>query len=266
MVHNINPSLLYLWDKRTLYIGPLFETLDLSQGAAALVVALDKPITFQTKEQLEPIECWSLLLPAGMSVRVETHNAIIVNCNLDPLGVDYSSLSRLMQKHENGIGYQLFCEDEFIADFWEMYRSQLESKPAYEYIEHLLTKNNQACMDCYDTDPRVVEVIKLIKQTIGDNLSLDDLALAVNLSASRLVQLFKQQTGVPIRRYRLWHRLYVTAILVGQGENLTEAAVAAGFNDSSHYCHTFRSMLGFTPSFLLAQPNKLRIIIPDETN
>lgn len=264
MVHNINPSLLYLWDKRTLYIGPLFETLDLSQGAATLLVALDKPISFQTKRQSEPIECWSLLLPAGMSVRVDTHNAIIANCNLDPLGVDYSSLSQLMQKHKNGVGYQVFNEDEFIANFWEMYHSQLESKPAYEYIEHLLTKNNQDYMNCYDTDSRVEEVIKLIKQTICDNLSLDELALAVNLSASRLVQLFKQQTGIPIRRYRLWHRLYVTATLIGQGENLTEAAVAAGFNDSSHYCHTFRSMLGFKPSFLLAQPNKLRIFIPGD--
>ena len=259
------PSLLYLWDKRTLYIGHLSDTLNLSQGAATLVVALDKSISFQVKDQPEPIECRSLLLPAGMSIRVDTHNAIIVNCNLDPLGADFTALSRLMQKNQNGAAYHLSCENDFVTKFWHVYRSQLDSTSAYKCLDHLLSMDKQLFIKGYDIDTRVVEVIKLIKHSIDDNLSLDDLAHAVNLSASRLVQLFKQQTGIPIRRYRLWHRLYVTAILVGKGENFTDAAVAAGFTDSSHYCHTFRSMFGMAPSFLIEQQNKLRIIIPEKT-
>lgn len=262
MARNSYPSLLYLWDKRTLYIGPLFERLNISQGAATLFISIDKPISFQTKDQSKPIECCSLLLPAGMSLCVNTHNAVVVNCNLDPLGADFAALSSMMQAKQNGVAYQLNCEESFIASFWDMYRSQLDSAAAYEKLEDILSCGNQHCESNYQVDQRVVTVIKLIKQTVDANLSVDDLALRVNLSVSRLVQLFKQQTGIPIRRYRQWHRLYVTAIRVGQGENLTEAAVAAGFNDSSHYCHTFRSMLGMPPSFLTEQPNSLLIIPP----
>lgn len=263
MAHSIYPSLLYLWDKRTLYIGPLFETLELSQGAATLLIALDKPIYFYPDGQEEPIACRSLLLPAGMAVRVDTRDAIIANCNLDPFGADFDSLSKLMQHKHQRASYQLSCEQHFIYSFWEIYRSQLESKPAYQCIERLLSSHNELDSEIFVVDKRVVDVIKLIKKTINDNLSVEELASTVNLSSPRLVQLFKKQTGIPIRRYRLWHRLYVTAIRVGLGESLTEAAIAAGFNDSSHYCHTFRSMLGMKPSFLAAQPNKLRIIIPE---
>ncbi|HLD65845.1 MAG TPA: hypothetical protein VJA19_07365 [Pseudomonas sp.] len=35
-------ALLYLWDRRTLFIGRLAESLALSQAAAALVIGLDQ--------------------------------------------------------------------------------------------------------------------------------------------------------------------------------------------------------------------------------
>ncbi|OUS41594.1 hypothetical protein A9R00_00140, partial [Oleispira antarctica] len=89
MADQKRPSLLYLWDKRTLYIGPLFEPLNLSQGAATLVVSLDKPISFHIEGEAESIECTSLLLPAGLSVIIDTGDAIVANCNLDPLGADF---------------------------------------------------------------------------------------------------------------------------------------------------------------------------------
>lgn len=258
------PSLLYLWDKRTLYLGPLFDTLKFSQGAATLIVSLDTPLSFQMVGMAKPVCTSSLLVPAGMSVQVNTHNAIIANCNLDPVGADFAMLYSLMAKNLNGIAYQLSNEDTFISSYLKIYRDQFESEKAYETLEGLISSNHQNLVNQYVVDQRIVNVIALIKQTIDNNLSVDELAESVNLSTPRLVQLFKRQTGIPIRRYRLWHRLYVSAKLVGLGENFTDAALAAGFTDSSHYCRTFRSMFGMTPSRLIEQPNNLRIIISDE--
>jgi AraC-like DNA-binding protein len=80
----------------------------------------------------------------------------------------------------------------------------------------------------------------------------------------RLVQIFKKQTGVPIRHYRLWHRLYITAIEVANGSNLTEAAMSAGFTDFAHFSHTFKAMFGTTPTKILLQPNGLNTISPNQ--
>jgi len=255
------PSLLYLWDKRTLYIGPLFEPIKLSQGAATLLVSLDKPIFFSIEGETESIECMSLLLPAGLSVSVNTGDAIVANCNLDPLGADFSGLSVLMQKQHGKIGYDLKQYGEFKQVFHNLNSQQLDSDTAYKLLDDLLEIRFSQFYPNHAIDSRVARVVEKIKQTADDNLSVDDLANLVNLSVPRLVQIFKKQTGVPMRRYRLWHRLFITAVEMASGGNLTEAAMNAGFTDSAHFSHTFKAMFGMAPTTILLQPNQLRIVI-----
>jgi AraC-like DNA-binding protein len=68
------------------------------------------------------------------------------------------------------------------------------------------------------------------------------------LSESRLQHLFRDQVGVPIRRYLLWHR-YLTALsLLADGASVTRAAHAAGFAGSAHLTRTAVRMNGFTPT------------------
>ena len=40
-------------------------------------------------------------MPAGLSVNIDTGDAIIASCNLDPLGADFSGLSALMQNKQS---------------------------------------------------------------------------------------------------------------------------------------------------------------------
>jgi AraC-like DNA-binding protein len=258
------PSRLYLWDKRTLYIGPLFESINLSQGAATLLVALDKPISFSLEGESECIECTSLLLPAGLSVTVNTGDAIVANCNLDPLGADFSGLSVLMQKQHGKIGYDLKQYGEFKQIYQSLLTEELDSDSAYDLLDDLLEKRFSQFYPNHAIDSRVAKVVEKIKQTADDNLSVDDLASLVNLSVPRLVQIFKKQTGVPMRRYRLWHRLFITAVEMAAGGNLTEAAMNAGFTDSAHFSHTFKAMFGMAPTTILLQPNGLKIVIKNQ--
>jgi len=258
------PSLLYLWDKRTLYIGPLFEPLNLSQGAATLLVSLDKPVSFRIEGEAESIECTSLLLPAGLSVIIDTGDAIVANCNLDPLGADFSGLSSLMLQKKGKISYDLKQYAQFKQVFQTLHTQQPDTETAYDLLDNLLENRFSQLYPNHAIDSRVAKVVEKIKQTAEDNLSVDDLASLVNLSVPRLVQIFKKQTGVPMRRYRLWHRLFVTAVKVGTGGNLTEAAMDAGFTDSAHFSHTFKAMFGMAPTTILLQPNSLNIIIPNQ--
>mgnify|MGYP000471008862 CR=1 FL=1 len=252
---------LYLWQKRTLYIGRFEEPLDLSQGAATLTVSLDQPFSFITKNMANPIDCKSLILPAGLSVTIDTQDSLIANCNLDALGRDFLFLSPCAQKTIGKLGYELAQEDELISGFTHMFNSQMNSLEAFDYLDTLLKPKDALKVKCPPVDPRIEKVIERIQKTAADTITGEELAESVNLSIPRLAQLFKQQTGIPIRRYRLWHRLYLTAQNVGLGKNLTDAALDAGFTDSSHFAHTFRAMLGMTPSYVLSQINKTRIVI-----
>jgi methylphosphotriester-DNA--protein-cysteine methyltransferase len=60
--------------------------------------------------------------------------------------------------------------------------------------------------------------------------------------------LFKQVMGVPIRRFRLWHRIFATAAYLEKGETLTDAALKAGFADYAQFARTYRLLAGGNPS------------------
>jgi AraC-like DNA-binding protein len=75
------------------------------------------------------------------------------------------------------------------------------------------------------------------------------------------VHLFKEEVGVPIRRFRQWHRMRVVAALVAKGQTLTDAALGAGFADSSHFSRAFRNMFGITPSSVFGRAANVQIVV-----
>jgi AraC-like DNA-binding protein len=77
------------------------------------------------------------------------------------------------------------------------------------------------------------------------------MAAMVDLSTSRFLHLFRDQTGTSYRRYRLWLRMMRAADLLRQGHNLTRAATEAGFSSPSHFSDTFHAMFGLRPRQLL---------------
>ena len=79
---------------------------------------------------------------------------------------------------------------------------------------------------------------------------LTALAARAGLSPSRFLHLFKAETGVPLRRYRIWNRMGAAIRASGEGASLTEAAHAAGFASSAHFSSAFRDMFGMMPSDL----------------
>jgi len=256
------PSQLYLWDQRTLYIGPLSEPLQLSQGAATLVVSLDHPVAFKTPEMEQAFECNSLLLPPGMNITIDTQGGTIANCNLDPMGADWAALTEQMKNNEGVIGYTLKAESFFQEKYLSSYQGQMQTDDAYNVLNELIEYAKQRQKIPHKIDQRILSVVDTIKSNVDNNISIESLAEGINLSVPRLIQLFKIQTGIPVRRYRLWHRLFVTAINIGKGLSLTDAAVAAGFSDSAHFTNTFRAMLGMTPTSIILQPNSLRFNLP----
>ena len=166
-----------------------------------------------------------------------------------------------MQESHGKVCYNLKHYAVFQQVYQTLQEQQLDSNSAYDLVDDLLEKRFRQSYPKHAIDNRVAKVVEKIKQTANDNLSVDDLASLVNLSVPRLVQIFKKQTGVPMRRYRLWHRLFITAVEMASGGNLTEAAINAGFTDSSHFSHTFKAMFGIAPTTILLQPNGLKIVI-----
>lgn len=102
-------------------------------------------------------------------------------------------------------------------------------------------------------DLRIKSVVSLIKEELHlDTLRISELAKQVNLSESRLLHLFKDEMGVPFRKYVLWQKVKRASALFESGKNLTTIAHEAGFSDSAHLSNFFKSTFGISPSSILS--------------
>ena len=79
--------------------------------------------------------------------------------------------------------------------------------------------------------------------------SLAEVAAAAACSPFHLARLFRRQTGMTIRGYRLRLRLLKALDALADGAtDLTGLAIRAGFSDHSHMTASFRKVFGSTPS------------------
>ena len=250
------PVLLYLWDKRTFYLSPFAEPLRLSQAAAMLLLGLDGELRLDCNGA--SLNCRSALLPAGLELTVDSGDSRVAICYLDVFGEDHALLAPRMQGEQQGVHVGLDTQSDWIARFDQLHCASAPPEEVWQALEILINPQGVSPAG-FACDPRVVRAVELIKADVACNQSIEVLAEQVGLSVPRLTQLFRQHIGIPIRRYRQWHRLFVTSVGVARGMNLTDAAMAAGFTDSAHFSHTFRSIIGMSPSAVLAQPRGIRL-------
>lgn len=93
-------------------------------------------------------------------------------------------------------------------------------------------------------DKRIERAIAILRERLGDAVTMAGIADAVHLSPERFRHLFLQETGIRFRPYVLWLRLELAVAAYAAGSSLTEASYAGGFADSAHLSRTFKRMFG----------------------
>lgn len=258
--------LIYLSDRRALFIGTPVASRRLELAASRLIVCLKGELHYQVLGQQASATCSSLLLPVGLPVRIDSSQAVIADCYLDVTGFDYAVLRQQAHRCEQGIYSQLRDEERLRQTLLQLRDSDASAAELWSSLEPLLNPPDLVQSMEFYCDPRVEQVIARIKRTARENLSLEELAGSVGLSSSRLLSLFKQYVGIPIRRYRLWRRLHQATTLLAGGCSLTEAALSSGFSDSPHFSRTFMDLLGFQPSLLIRSHCVVKTLVTPAKN
>lgn len=247
-------SVLYLSPKRTMFLGRLAPVLQQAGAASALIFSLDDTLAIVDNTNQQSFERKSFLIPAGARVTIHTHDSPIGLCFLDTLGTDLAILKVKMREAISlGDNTMLYSgmpgEARAIAKARECMHAKPSAEDALNALDQWIGSPTPACD--IQTDERVTRAVDMIKNSVIENRSVEEIARELNLSVPRLSQLFKQITGVPIRRFRVWHRIFITAVKMGCGMTLTEAAVSSGFSDSAHFSRTFKQIGGVKPSVVL---------------
>jgi AraC-like DNA-binding protein/ActR/RegA family two-component response regulator len=88
-----------------------------------------------------------------------------------------------------------------------------------------------------------------VEQHYGKKLRQSAVAAACRMSVCAFSRAFKAQYGVTFREYLLRYRIGRACELLRQGlHGATEAGLAVGFDDASHFARAFRRVLGISPS------------------
>ena len=94
----------------------------------------------------------------------------------------------------------------------------------------------------------------VILNVVGGNylqLSIKEIAEKECLSISRLEHLFSQETGIRLKHFILINKLKSAYMVASKGENITYAALEAGFCDSAHLAYVAKKMTGISISKIL---------------
>lgn len=115
---------------------------------------------------------------------------------------------------------------------------------AYRWCEHSLP----GLLAVRPDDPRIALAMGIVDQDLLQSLNYTGLARQVHLSPSRFANLFREQTGLPVRNYVLWRRLVHVFERLEHGDSITTAAHNAGFSDCAHLSRSFHRICGAKPS------------------
>ena len=137
------------------------------------------------------------------------------------------------------------------AELRRFLEQPMESLEIRELIRHCVQALCTGVAPSRRLDPRVTRVLASIRAADELRISIEDAAAMAFLSPGRFAHLFKQQVGLPFRRYMLWRKLTRAMLVIGREKTIATAAHAADFADAAHLTRTFSQMLGITPSILM---------------
>lgn len=96
---------------------------------------------------------------------------------------------------------------------------------------------------------KIDRMIEYIKQNFTSKITAVDVAKEGELSVSRALHLFKDETGLNISDYIKKLRIdYSKYLLLNTDISLADSAIEAGFFDQSHFTKTFKRIERMTPS------------------
>ena len=112
-----------------------------------------------------------------------------------------------------------------------------------------------------DLDERIAELLEIMQNCNCYDHAIENFAKRVHLSSSRLSHLFREQIGVPLKSYILFHQLEKAFTALLDGTNITDAALLAGFDSPSHFSATVKKWMGMPVSASIKDSEFLKVFI-----
>lgn len=243
-------NLLHLWDDSFLYITPAIQSgLTARSSATLLASASGRPFTLVALDGTV-LRCTAAFVAPHVPRRLDADGCGLLSLNIDPASPAYRDLAAWLGEAQMR-PIDARCFGRLRAQFEGALSGELDDAQLRCLTQAMVRAACGQAAAPAPIDHRVERVLALLRGAAGQGqVPLRQLAGAACLSPDRLTHLFREQTGLSIKRYLLWAKIRRTVQLLGSGRPLTEIALAGGFTDAAHMSRTFQRYFGLPPSFL----------------
>jgi AraC-like DNA-binding protein len=234
------------WPSVLAIVGPGGRSEAHAHHALHLVLARSGMLRVQIGEQTHEV--------AGVLTSPDARHAIdgegrdVVLVFVDPESHAGAGLERLLAARQGSPWWIEAAErDAWLADL----PAQPSALELESWTRAWLTARGLGRPTPLEQHPKVRKLLAdLRERPLDGDLSLPTLAAELGLSPSRLMHVFTDSTGLPLRAYLRWLRVQRAAAAIAAGRPLAQAAAEAGFSDAAHMTRSFRDMFGLPPSAL----------------
>ena len=244
---------MFVGPDRVFYAGLLGRPRRRSLGALAIVAAVDGRIRVTVEGQ--PMrEVTAAVIPAYTPHSIEADHLCVSAILIEPESVDAATLATIETDWNSR------C-DIAVAETMRAARRDLLASAARHPMkaEDVDRAVFGTVLPPRDLDPRIARVLQLMADDPGSTLSASDQAEMVNLSVSRFLHLFKDETGVPLRALRAWKRARHLLNYANESLNMAHLALDIGYPDSTHFSHSIRRFYGLKPRAIFSGSRELAI-------
>ncbi|MEW6348029.1 MAG: AraC family transcriptional regulator [Thermodesulfobacteriota bacterium] len=255
---SLGPARFFFWPGCALLLGTVDDASPHSHHALQVAIAING--TFVLETPTKRCECGSAVIAPNQLHRFLGGGKQQLIILLDAESAVAQRIQSAMCEASPVGEFDIKILEPFIDDLSASFGELPDCRAMGDLSQRILSALARGVSMPRTSDPRIQSALDFMKRQPELRARLEVVAEAVALSEGRLVHLFREQVGIPMRRYLLWLRLIRAIDNLFDHVSLTTAAHNAGFADSAHFTRTFRRMFGITPSALFKNSQFVQVI------
>ncbi len=234
--------------------NPFCALMAKSNKSCAACLQLQASLEVEAAMEPKSLKCFAGLCDSAVPVRVGEN--LVAFLQTGQVLANTPTKKQFNKVAAQVINFGKDVDMKALEEAW--FQSRVVSKKQHESIlrllsifsQHLASLSNQL-MVREDTAeaPAIVRARDFIEENHMEEMSLDEVAKAVNMSAFYFCKMFKKSTGMTFTDYLARVRVEkVKNLLLNPHKRISEAAFEAGFQSLSQFNRVFRKIAGEAPT------------------
>lgn len=234
--------------------NPFCALMATTNQSCAACLQLQRKVEEQARLEPKTLKCFAGLCDSAVPIRVGENLVAFLQTGQillhRPTKQQFKRTTRQLLKWGTAVDLKRLEEAFFQTRVLTKHQYESILRLLTIFAQHLATLSHQLTVkEQAGESPAIARARIYIAEHQGDELSLNEVAKAVNMSAFYFCKTFKKATGMTFTDYLARVRVEkVRNLLLNPHKRVSEAAYEAGFQSLSQFNRVFRRIAGESPT------------------